>query len=716
MIWIASFPRSGNTFFRNILYEVYGLESATFHQDPGYYLDKNYQAYPYVKTHILPEQLEPSDSSIPAIYIIRDGRDALCSIAHHRKDIIAPGSDYYENLKAAIIAEKGTFFGGWSQNVLKWIKRADIVIRYEDLLLDPVGCAERLRSLTDMPEPMREKTPSFEQLKFGIPKYGSGKDRNISEQEMRELAEKNFRKGKSGSWKEEMPPELHELFWSMHGDTMLHLGYSLAGEIVTPNPDIDHEVIRKLGLETVHDGQKKYRVLIESNKLVSNDNDGIKRYQVELLNGLLNVVSNPTSHWDIDLFIHGQIRKLEDCRNLLEDDFNKKDMDKGRQAHGKPVKKSAFQILDEFMVGLVPEKFVQYLNQRDIRFFHKSYNFLKKTIFNLGKLLLWLVRITFRYIYLLKSQVAFLINGRKSEKVFRTYDLIHLPLAQHYTGFRLTQRPLVVTMHDFTHRYYPQYHTAINISNAEKGLRFISRKNADVIAVSRSTYQDTLKETSLDENKVHLVYEAIDKDKFHFQVNRDETGEIKAKYGIPGNTPYFISLFTIEPRKNLSNTVNAFDKLLEENPEFDINFVIVGKKGWDADRLFLHNAVISKRIIFTGFVDDHDLSALFSEAIALCYISYYEGFGLPLLEAMNCSTPVIYGNNSSMPEVVGEGGLGADPDDIDGIKDKMKMIFSDDQLRSEISRLALQQAMNFSWRNTIIDTLDVYEKIINKAP
>jgi glycosyltransferase involved in cell wall biosynthesis len=367
------------------------------------------------------------------------------------------------------------------------------------------------------------------------------------------------------------------------------------------------------------------------------------------------------------------------------------------------------------MVSLVPEKFVAYLYQRDIRFFHKSYNFLKKTIFTLGRILFWPARITFRLIYLLKSQVVFLMTGRKSEKVFRTYDLIHLPLAQHYSAFRLTQTPLVVTMHDFTHRYYPQYHTSINISNAERGLRFISRKNADVIAVSRSTFKDTIKETSLDKERVHLVYEAMDKGKFNFQVNREDTGDIKAKYGIPGNTPYFISLFTIEPRKNLSNTVNAFVKLLEENPDFDINFVIVGKKGWDADRLFLHDTVISKRIIFTGFVDDHDLSALFSEAIALCYISYYEGFGLPLLEAMNCSTPVIYGDNSSMPEVAGKGGLGADPDDIEDIRDKMKMIFSDEKLRAEKSRLALQQAMNFSWRNTIINTLNVYEKIINKA-
>lgn len=712
MIWIASFPRSGNTFFRNILFEVYGLESATFHLDPGYHQDENYKDFPFVKTHLLPGQLNPSDPAIPAVYILRDGRDALCSMAHHRKDIIAPGSDFYQNLQAAIIAEKDTFFGGWSQNVKEWIKRADLIIRYEDLLTDPIACAERLRMITHLPDADKSKVPSFEQLKFGIPQYGSGKDRNLSEADMRDLAEKNFRKGKSGSWKEEMPDDLHDLFWSMHGDTMLHMGYSLEGEISAFNTDADYEVIKKLGIEREARDNKHYKVLIESNKLVSNDNDGIKRYQVELLKGLYNVVLNPDSRWDIDLFIEGKIKKLRECRDLLFDDFKKKDLEKGKHRAGKQARKSLFQLMDEVMVWLTPNHLINYLNTHNIRIFHKTYNFIKKSIFAVAAVVLWPLRFSMKLLYVLKTYFTFLLKGSKYEKVFKTYDLIHLPLVQHYSQFRLTGVPLVVTMHDFTHRYLPQYHTSINISNAEKGIKFLNRKNADVIAVSSSTYQDTIKECDIEASKVHLVYEAVDKKKFKFEINREKTGRVKDKYGIPAHVPYFICLYTIEPRKNLSNTVNAFVRLLEENPGFDVNLVIAGKKGWDADKLFLHDTVVSQRIIFTGFVDDNDLSALFSEAIALCYVSHYEGFGLPLLEAMNCSTPVIYGNNSSMPEVVNDGGLGADPRDIHDIKKQMKLMFSDEKLRAEKSAKALKQAMKFSWRKAMLQTLNIYEKII----
>ncbi len=111
MTWLASFPRSGNTFFRNILYEVYGLESSTFHTELDIPLTKNYSDYPFVKTHLLPDQLIPKDSTIPAIYLVRDGRDALCSEAHATKDFVHPHSHFLENLKAAIIAEKGSFLG-----------------------------------------------------------------------------------------------------------------------------------------------------------------------------------------------------------------------------------------------------------------------------------------------------------------------------------------------------------------------------------------------------------------------------------------------------------------------------------------------------------------------------------------------------------------------------------------------------------------------------
>ena len=713
MIWLASFPRSGNTFFRNILFEVYGLESSTFHDDADYYLDDKYDSFPVVKTHMLPSQLIPVSSDLPAVYIIRDGRDALCSIAHHRKDIVAPGSDYYENLKAAIIAEKGTFFGGWSENVNRWLERADMVIRYEDLLSDPIGQAERLRKITNIPQPNPDKLPSFQDLKFGIPKYGSGRDRPITEEEKKALAEKNFRKGKAGGWKEEMPPDMQDLFWSMHGETMESLGYTYEGNIVRPDEDLDYLIIDKLGLQAAPEPKEKFKVLMEADKVVLPDNDGVKRYQVDLLKGLSKVISNPRARWEIDLYIKGKIYPLQEFKQHIFNPFSNSDLKSAKSGDHRRPKKSLIERFEHTMVMMVPDRFAAWLHKNNIRIFHQTYIFFKKLMLGMVNIIFKVFQFVFGQLNILYSGFRQLFVVPQSEKEFRTYDLIHLPLKQHYFPFRKTKVPLLTTMHDITHRYFPQYHTPINIANAEKGLKFIQRSASDVLAVSQSTLNDTLKEINIPPEKVHLVYEAADKHKFHFEVNRDDTARVKEKYGIPAETKYFLCLSTLEPRKNIANTIKAFTTLITENPEYPLALVIAGKKGWFAQQSLLQDQIFNERIVYTGFIDDDDLSAVYSEALALCYLSFYEGFGLPALEAMSCGTPVLYGNNSSLPEVVGKGGIPADPYNIEEITDKMKLLIDDKEMLAHLRQEALKQSLNFSWRKTMLDTLQVYEKVIN---
>jgi hypothetical protein len=216
VIWLASYPRSGNTFFRIVLHEVYGVESSEFHAEPGLQLDKNYFKYPIVKTHLPPGELKPSDAAIPAVYIVRDGRDALVSMARQRSEIIAPGSDYLTNLETAIRARDDTFFGGWSRNVTEWLERAKVVIRFEDLIRDPIGEVERIRPLIDLPEPDRSRLPSFDDLRR----------RKFSIRDAPEPDGKFFRRGKPGAWRDEMPFGMHMLFWELHGDAMKKLGYT----------------------------------------------------------------------------------------------------------------------------------------------------------------------------------------------------------------------------------------------------------------------------------------------------------------------------------------------------------------------------------------------------------------------------------------------------------------------------------------------------------
>lgn len=233
MIWLASFPRSGNTFVRNILFHCYGIQTGAFARDAPKNRGTGYMQYKVVKTHELPEYVIPADASIPVVCIVRDGRDAVVSAAHHRSMIVAPGTPFLDNLVEAIEARDGSYFGGWSRNVLSWLQRAQLVIHFEELVKDPIGCVERMRTLIDLPEPRLEALPTFESQKNAQTRYG-----NV--QRIDGHSQMFFRRGAVGGWKDDMPETLHARFWSLHGKAMELLGYRLDGtlewEIVKTQP------------------------------------------------------------------------------------------------------------------------------------------------------------------------------------------------------------------------------------------------------------------------------------------------------------------------------------------------------------------------------------------------------------------------------------------------------------------------------------------------
>ena len=145
-------------------------------------------------------------------------------------------------------------------------------------------------------------------------------------------------------------------------------------------------------------------------------------------------------------------------------------------------------------------------------------------------------------------------------------------------------------------------------------------------------------------------------------------------------------------------------------PELNCNLVIGGKKGWDAKELMRLRH--KENIIFTGFIDENDLPDLYREAEGFCYISHYEGFGLPPLEAMSCNTPVIYGDNSSMKELYEGCALPADPHDIEQIKEQMKVLLTDEKARQDLAEKGLERSFDFSWRKTAMASLELFEKVI----
>ena len=717
VIWLASFPRSGNTFLRNILYEVFGIESGTFDLNNGILLEPGYLNYRVIKTHMLPLQLIPQDPAFKAVYLVRDGRDAIVSIAHHRSDIVMPGSDFMTNMKAAIYAEKGTFFGGWSKNVTEWIERADLIIRYEDLIADPAGCAEKLRQLMNLSEGDYSKIPGFSKMKFGLPHYGSGRDRLMSEEEKRSLAERNFRKGKVGSWKEEMPGYLHDLFWSIHGDVMLKMGYHYDGT-VDPIPDkqLSWKVVSKMVHPAAEESQQreKLRVLIEADKLTSPVNDGVKRYQVMLLKELLNVHQNPAGRWHFDLYANGHIAPLTDFSHLILEPFLSDSDDK----HGTTTPKLKAPVtvkIQQWMLRAIPAGLKDKLSRNRIMIFHRLFDLFWASFHYLAAkargVVRWIASRYRRLVLLFTADRQALADAGPDALP----DLIHLPLQQHYLPFSRARSPVLVTLHDFTHRLMPNFHTPLNIRNAERGWRFAMKRAAACIAVSGATAEDAEKFGGADCPPITVIHEAADRAVFHHQVNSEDRHLICRKYLIPEKEPFLFTLSSIEPRKNLENIIKGFFELLARDSNIKLNLVVGGREAWGTFHPHKLNGFDPERVIFTGFIDDDDLQAIYSEALAFCYVSHYEGFGLPLLEAMNCGTPVIYGNNSSMPEVAGNAGLPANASDFRDIADQMSNIFYDEGLRKEMRAAALRQAAEFSTLRMAQKTLEMYQKTINNV-
>jgi hypothetical protein len=217
-VWLASFPRSGNTFARFVLKEVYGIASDTaYSSEAGGRLarflaetagDQPSEQPWFTKTH----EIVPPDESSPAVYVVRDGRDAYVSYAHFARQTDAAGlaAMSYEEVLRMLVSSRD-HFGGWSRHVDTWTRRArTALVRYEDLLADPAGAIQR--GCTDLgvvlPEPSGQLT-AIDELRTKDPL--------------------NFRKGRAASWKDEMPADVERIFWEIHGATMTRLGYARNG-------------------------------------------------------------------------------------------------------------------------------------------------------------------------------------------------------------------------------------------------------------------------------------------------------------------------------------------------------------------------------------------------------------------------------------------------------------------------------------------------------
>lgn len=265
----------------------------------------------------------------------------------------------------------------------------------------------------------------------------------------------------------------------------------------------------------------------------------------------------------------------------------------------------------------------------------------------------------------------------------------------------------IVTIHDLAALKLPRLHNDLQIRKAGRYRRLCHEASA-VICVSEATRRDVIELLGIEIEKTNVVYNACGND-----CSRPDDHElfcISSKYRLPER--YVLYLGTIEPRKNLVNLIRAFN-LAVKLGDLSHHMVIAGRKGWLCDDIYKEAecSPFKERIHMIGSVPEKDVTALMSKADLFAFPSFMEGFGMPVLEAMNCAVPVLTSNTSSLPEVAGDAAVLVDPYNVHDISDAILRILKDKVLSDELRKRGTERAKQFSWDECAKQTLDVYRRL-----
>lgn len=270
--------------------------------------------------------------------------------------------------------------------------------------------------------------------------------------------------------------------------------------------------------------------------------------------------------------------------------------------------------------------------------------------------------------------------------------------------------PTVLTVHDLIFRHFPQHHKRLNYWYLNLAMPLYVRRADAIIAISECTRRDLVTAYGVPPEKVTVVYEAAAPNFAPPSV--DEVARVRVRYGLPER--FLLTVGTIEPRKNLLRLLTAFEIVARQ--ELVDAWVIVGRLGWLYDDFFVRLVASPwrEKVILPGFVPDGDLAAVNAAAMVAVLPSLYEGFGLPVLEAMACGAPVACSEISSLPEVGGDAARYFDPTDVQAMAATLAEVLSDEALRDEMRRQGFRQATRFSWNRAARETRALYDRVIEK--
>lgn len=268
----------------------------------------------------------------------------------------------------------------------------------------------------------------------------------------------------------------------------------------------------------------------------------------------------------------------------------------------------------------------------------------------------------------------------------------------------ITKARTITIIYDLSFISHKKYANAKNAELLSKQVPISVKKSDIIVTISANSKNEIIKEYGASPDKIKVINPAIDQ-KIFYPRKKVEIASVKRKYKIEGD--YLLYTGTLEPRKNIIGILESYS-LLPQNIRDRYGLILAGGKGWLDDGIHsklkeLHGL----NIITTGYVDDEDLPALYSGATVFIYPSFYEGFGMPPLEAMACGAPVVTSNNSSLPEVVGDAGIMVDVDGTKDLTNAIRRVLLDKNLQQKMKKAGILRAKQFSWTKSANKLLEI---------
>jgi glycosyltransferase involved in cell wall biosynthesis len=269
-----------------------------------------------------------------------------------------------------------------------------------------------------------------------------------------------------------------------------------------------------------------------------------------------------------------------------------------------------------------------------------------------------------------------------------------------------TAKPQIATLYDLSYKRFPQFFER-SVLQWNSYVQRSVKEASMIIVPSENTKNDILQLFHISEEKIIVVYLPVSEQFSPVKSEHDET--MKRRYGLAEDFILFTG--TMEPRKNIPFIISGFERLQKNHP--DLQLVLAGKKGWLSDEIFksMDRSPSRQKIKYLDFVSEDDLSSLYRSALCFVYPSIYEGYGLPVLEAMASGTPVITSKSSSLGEIAGDAALLIDPLQIDELVSAMEMIYSDQSLRNSLKTKGIDRVKQFSRKNAVDKVLNIYQSI-----